>query len=444
MIRSTRRKVNLAWWLEMLAPLSIGFGILAASVLLYLRTQIWFSDQLMTALIAAIGLALVLPIVALILGRRRFISHREAAVRLESVMHLNNALSVAEDELAPWPQPPMKPMVRDGFGWNWRRLVIPPMVAVALVAAAFLLPVRPVEAKIEVPNEPIAWQEMEEWLEELKEEEISPEDKIEEIREQIENLRTQPEDEWFSHSSLEATDSLRESLQRALEQLEQDMTTAERTMTAMEKYSSAMSEAAQDQMIQEFQDAVQGMEFNKLPPTPQVMDALKQMNLDPNQMKQMNAQQMQQLREQMKKNAQALQQMMGQGQGQQGEWGNNLDDEEALMRMIHGDNWREGMGMSQQPGQGGVERGRGDAPMFHNEDESQLGSKDLEAVTNEDLSRAAPGDVLGVGEAENNIDEAPVQVREAGAVGSAGQGGETVWEENLLPSERAVLERYFK
>jgi len=437
-ISATRRKVNTAWWLERLAPLSIGFGILAASALLYLRTQPWFEQHYMPALIAASVTAVLLPLLALILGQRNFISEKEAAVRLDSVMGLNNALTVAEDEMGPWPSPPMKPVVRDGFGWNWRRLVIPPMIAVFLMGVAFLVPVRPVQAKLESPNEPIAWQEMEEWLEDLVEEEVSEEDSVEEIMEQIENLRDQAEEDWFSHSSLEATDSLRESLERTLGELQNDFETAERSLNALDKYGNAMSESARNQLMDEFQNALKGMEFSKLPPTPEVMEAMKQMKMDPQQMNQMNQQQMQQLQEALKKNAQALQEMMGQ-QGQQG-MGQGMDDEEALMKMIHGENWKQGM----QPGMGGVTRGRGDAPMYHNDDETDLKSKGLEGVTNDDFSRAAPGDLLGEGEVENNIEELPVQKREAGAVGSTGRGGEAVWEENLLPSERAVLERYFK
>ena len=110
------------------------------------------------------------------------------------------------------------------------------------------------------------------------------------------------------------------------------------------------------------------------------------------------------------------------------------------MKLLFGEGWREGM----KPGQGGITRGKGDAPMFHNDEESNLSTNKPEEVQNLDVSRAAPGEVIAEGTAEHDIDESPVGPTQGGPVNSVGQGGETVWDSNLLPSERAVLERYFK
>ena len=46
--------------------------------------------------------------------------------------------------------------------------------------------------------------------------------------------------------------------------------------------------------------------------------------------------------------------------------------------------------------------------------------------------------------AKHEIDETKTGPREAGAVKSVGQGGETIWRESLMPDEKAVLKRYFK
>ncbi len=446
LIAATRRKVNFGWWLEMLGPLSIGYGVLAASGLLYLRSQPWFAEKFNLAAMIAGGVLLLLPIVAWLLARLRFISAKEAAVRLESEMGLHNALTAAKSGVSEWPEPPANPQIRDGFAWNWGRLAIPPLLAVALVAAAFLIPVQPIQAKAEARNEPIAWEEMEEWLEELQEEKVAEEEKVEEVMKQIGALRDQPEEEWFSHSSLEATDTLRENLQRSINDMEKNLSTADRSLGALEKYSEMMSEGARDQLLQEFNDALKGLEFGNLPADQKMMEALK--GIDPAQLQQMNAQQMEQLRQAMQQNAQRLREMMaqgegqgeGEGKGQGGGWGNNFEDEEELMKLLFGEGWREGM----KPGQGGINRGRGDAPMFHNDNESNLNTNNPEGVQNLDVSRAAPGEVIAEGTAEHDIDKTPTGPSAAGAVNSAGKGGESVWESNLLPSERAVLERYFK
>ena len=100
----------------------------------------------------------------------------------------------------------------------------------------------------------------------------------------------------------------------------------------------------------------------------------------------------------------------------------------------------EGMGF----GKGGVSRGRGDAPMYHEDEESNLGTKKIEKVGNDDLTRAAPGDVLGVIETNQEIEKTATTLKGGGSVDTAGKGGGRVWESDLLPSEKAVLNRFYK
>lgn len=95
-------------------------------------------------------------------------------------------------------------------------------------------------------------------------------------------------------------------------------------------------------------------------------------------------------------------------------------------------------------GRGGVERGPGPAPLFLGAEETNLGTSNIEGVENKDFSKAVPGQVLGIGEAEHEIDETRTGPRQAGSVGSTGQGGDAIWRESLMPSEKAVLKRYFK
>ena len=102
------------------------------------------------------------------------------------------------------------------------------------------------------------------------------------------------------------------------------------------------------------------------------------------------------------------------------------------------------LGPGQQYGQGAVQRGRGDAPLFFG-DKENLGTGNLEEVKNQDLSRAALGELVGVGETEREIDKTPTGPVAGGGVSSTGVGGEAVWrDEALLPEEKSLLKRYFK
>ena len=57
----------------------------------------------------------------------------------------------------------------------------------------------------------------------------------------------------------------------------------------------------------------------------------------------------------------------------------------------------------QGPGRGDITRGPGPAPMFFG-DESDLKTNNIEGVQNQDFSKAAPGQILGIGETEHEID----------------------------------------
>ena len=91
------------------------------------------------------------------------------------------------------------------------------------------------------PSEPSAWAQMEDWVETLDEEDLIEESNIEGVREKIEELRSQPEDEWFSHSSMEATDTLRDSLGRDIKNLSAELGSLERDLNALQNHASQLS-----------------------------------------------------------------------------------------------------------------------------------------------------------------------------------------------------------
>ena len=94
-------------------------------------------------------------------------------------------------------------------------------------------------------------------------------------------------------------------------------------------------------------------------------------------------------------------------------------------------------------GRGGINRGRGDAPLFFG-DEEDLKTNNIEGVKGNDLSRAVPSDVLGVGETEHDNEQKPSVRQSGGQFSGKASGGETVWREALMPEEKALLKRYFK
>jgi len=249
-------------------------------------------------------------------------------------------------------------------------------------------------------------------------------------------LKTQPENDWYSHHSLEATDSLRQSLDRSIDQMGDHLDAAERSLQALQLSSDQLTADARDQLAADFQAAVHGLRANELKLDPELMKKLAA--LDPKNLKSLSQEQLDRLREALKKNEGACKACRNPGEGGQPGFlgdGTGTDDEEMarlLKRLAASD-----------PGRGGITRGPGAAPLTLGDTESSLGTNQQEAVSNQDLSRATPSDVIGLGQQEHELDRAATGPQ-AGGAASAGAGGERVWKDTLTPAERAVLKRYFQ
>jgi len=428
--RRIRTKVNVAWWLDCFAPMLVGLSMLAAGVVTYLRSTggsppfPWMFGGFATAL-------LLVAAAAWLTARRRFIHHRDALVRLDDQLHLHNALTTADQGIGAWPPPPAA-AVNCGLDWRWPRVVAPFAVSAMLILAAFLVPVTVIQsAAPPPPSHPLAWEQTEDWLQTLEEADLVEEQALDDVREKIEQLRRQPEEEWFSHSSMEASDSLRDALDKQIEQLGANLASSERNLNAFQNFSSQMTEGTKNQLLQEYRQAMENLATGSLPLDSKMMEALK--NLDPSQfqnLSQLSKEQLDQLRQQLKKGAQACKKA---GFGKEGGLPSLEGDMIAYLMK------KNSMGA----GRGGISRGPGEAPIALG-DPNNLRTNNLEAVQNPDLSRAAPGDVVGIGETQHNIDKSKRGPQQAGAVKSTGQGGDTIWRESLLPVEKELLKRYFK
>jgi len=425
-------KVNLGWWIERVTPLLVTAGVLGFAVIFWLRSC-GAEISLVQAWPWIAGALVAVMLAGLIWARRQFLSPNQAFVRLEARLHLHNALSVAALGRGAWPQVPED--IADGWRWRWAHVGGPFMAYASCLAAALYLPVVP-EAAAALPTvEPQAWAQMDQWLEKLKEEQvITPEEK-EEQAEKIGALRDQPKEKWFSHESLNAGDTLKEQLQRDITSMAQNMADAERSLNALQNYADKLSQQAKEQLLKEFDEALSGLKGSTLELDPKLLKELSQM--DPKNLKSLSKEQLDQLRESLKKKSGECQGMcpnpgfLGDGMG--------ADDELAdrLGRMGQGE---EGEG----PGKGGITRGPGTAPLTLSKEENDFGTDKNEGVSSTDMSRAQLGSTLGLQDGKHEVDKTYSGPAAAGAVQGTGQGGEQVWRESLTPEEKAVLKRVFQ
>jgi hypothetical protein len=423
--RQVARKVNFAWWLDCLsAPLLIS-AIIGAAALLVLRRE--YSEIDPQWLLAGIGAALLM----LALGcwaraARNFERPEQSLVRLEARMRMKNSLSAAGAGVAPWPEPRVE--VDAGLTWQWPRLLVPPLGALALLAAGLFLPVAAKSgAAAGGPEEPQAWQQLAAELDHLGKEEVVDEKYLEETRKRLEELKAQEEEQWFSHSSLEATDSLKKSHRAESERVERDLGRAEKALGELEKNAGSASQSEKNRLIEEFDQALQGLQNGAMKPNPQLLEQMKQLDLK--DMTKLSPEQMQQMRENLKKHAEAMKNAKGGSEGD--DWSDELLD-------------GEGEGEGEGEGQGGVNRGPGKGSGVLGTEKDAVETGKLTGLQAKDLSQATPGDLLELQDGEHAVDDSASKSSAGGGTEATGKGGDRVWRDALDPAEQRTLKRFFE
>jgi hypothetical protein len=420
--RRTVWKVNLGWCWQCLTPWLMAGGFIAAVVILWARTQGHPLSFRWPAWLAGLG---ALFIIGYVQARRHFIGQNQALVRLESRHHLHNALTMAQLGRGDWP--PVPAAVKDGLAWRWMHLSGPLAASLGCLLLAWHIPITPEAVAAIASVEPQSWQQMDDWLEKLQEEKIITPESSAAQQAKLDALRQQPNEKWFSHESLNASDTLKEQLQREIANMGRQMSNAERSLNALQNYGDKLSEAAKEQMLQEFDQALAEMRSGTLEIDSKLMEELSQMDLK--NLKSLSQEQLNQLRESLKN---------------KGGTCDGFGENKGFVGDGRGESEMPGEGPGQKPGKGGADRGPGTAPLTLSKEVNDFGAGKNEGIDNQDLSRAQIGSMLGLQDGKHQVDKTSTGPTAAGATSYQGQGGQQIWRESLSPEEKAVLKRVFK
>ncbi|MBC8127543.1 MAG: hypothetical protein H8M99_10430 [Gloeobacteraceae cyanobacterium ES-bin-144] len=426
-----RVRVNLAWWLETLAAPLVVLSIAGAAALLLTRREFPTVEPSML-LVSTGGILVLLALGCFAKARMKFEKTDQSMVRIEAAMHLENALSAAEAKVAPWPSPASE--IHAGLKWQWPRLLVPLLGSLALLAAGMWLPVTARQAaQPQSPEEPQAWKQLSAELDQLAKEQVVDETYLEETRKRLDELKTQEEDQWFSHSSLEATDSLKKAHRAETERVERELGRADKALGDLEKNAGSVSQTEKNRLLEEFDQSLQGLQNGAMKPNPQLLEQMR--NMDLKNLSDLNPEQLQQLRENLQKNAQGMKKSQGQGEGE--DW----DDE-----LLAGDQEGEGDGNKpgKGPGKGGVNRGPGHVPGVLGAESDKTETGEMTGLQAKDLSHASPGDLLELQDGEHDVDRSASTLSSGGNTDATGKGGDRVWKESLDPDEQRVLKRFFE
>jgi len=405
----------IASWADAFLPVALGITVAASIALLAARVLAPQGPQSRWMLYGW-GAALALAAAACALrAARRGYTLPEALARLDEVGGLHNRLTAALAGIGPWPA--ARNGVRDAVRWNWPRLGVPVLIGALLLCAAALVDLPTVSIAARPTEEPVAWTQMQSLLQTLDKANIVDQPALEKLKEQVEDLRQQPRQDWYSQNSLEAGNALQQQTTQALRQLDQNLQTGGDLM-AQARQASLMSQANLQTLSNSLNAAVQGMASGNLPLNKDLAGQLR--NFDPSTLRSLTPQQLQQLQQRLSQGEKVCSQCLGPNKA-----GTHPGNQTSQMPSGH-------------PGGGGpADLGLKDQP-------EDLHTKSTQGDSNIDPTRALPAEVIAMSKGKHQVDKnAPTGPVEGGAISSAGQGGDAVWRDSLTPDEREVLQKYF-
>jgi hypothetical protein len=447
--RSLAWRVNFSGWLD---QASLGFfwvGLAAGFSAYGLRRS---GGEIEAWLAFGAGLTIALIAVGLWSrwrARTRFFRLSDARTLLEHQLGLDSALSAAAAGVAFWPTTRATPAT---LRWRAPATLGWLLGAVALVLAGALLPL-PARLPFDFNRaavKPPALAQTEEWLEKLATEEVARQEDVENLVEQARGLGERTPEERYSHSALEAADTLRAQTAQAIRGLSANLDEAAAALAPLERAAGRLSDEELGMVSARLGEALRALQEGPLGAREQMAQQLSAAAQAAGR-RSLSPEQAAQLRQQLARSGRAATGVLGAfGQGasvatadpsRPVRFGSGKCSGKCAGAMAGG----ACDGTCAQEGNGSVSRGPGHAPLMFRDQASIAGDGRTETVNSADMSRAALGELLAMERGEHEFDpRAAVGPQAGGAIAGPAQGGEVVWVDRLTPQERVALKDFFK
>ena len=441
--RRVAARVNEARLLEFALPAIAACCVIGGCALLLVRRNGWNT----TAVFQGIGIAALGCLLAgWLRARRKRFTLEDGLVRLDARLRLHNRLTSAAAGVGPWPE--RVENADDGFRWRGERIATPLGIGLAFLSAAWAVPITPHVDGFRAPTQqPVAWSQVQTALDELKRDKVADPESIAALEQKLDALRQKPAEEWYSHSSLEAGDALRNEAANGFATLEKHLEQASEALdrrVGEDATGAPLEQADAAEAQSQLEQALKGLENGPLSLNRLSMAALKELASklakgDTNLAgRKLSEAQLQELR---KKLGEELKRCSGSCQSAMGALGENLGTVAQALAKANVSSVTKCLAT----GAGGRGGGGGPAPLGLKHAPTELNPGKAQAVAGGDMEHAAMGDVLKVVTGEHRTDPNAGKTAQAGgSAASPGSGGEAVWKSELTPSEQDVLRRFFK
>jgi hypothetical protein len=420
-----RLRLNLGLWLEKTLPLWVAASLLFSVLPLWERERGGEGLELLGALFALLLILSGLSrLVLLLRSRASFFTIEDALDLLDKRLGLQNRLGSADAGVGDWPEPPA--VVPKAVRFRSDRAFAPLAFCAAVVALAVSIPVRVEKPPAPLPVAgPASWQEIEQALDTLREESVVQEEAIDELEERLAELRTKPREEWFDHGTLEASDTLKEELASEMRELTRALGDVASSLEELKNMDAGAPAEARRLRERRLGAALEVLDLSGLPFEREATRELQTLARN-SKVRRATKEEI----EKWKKMRERLYHGLPGGA------------EEVVVGLR---SRRVGKGGKGEPGSGGVDRGPGTAPLDLSAKPRESLSDRIEGLEGDESSGGPFGATVGVSTGEHEIrTEGFRSGEDGGAVVSTGEGGDRVWTQSLLPSERRVLQRYFK
>jgi len=434
--RGLARRVNFGWWLERWMTWVMAVALGGSVIILFARWLPLFDVRFIWA---GIGTIRLLGAITAWLGMRRGAETvHSARIRLEDSLALKTRLSAAVAGVGAWPQPVEQISWPVKLRWH-QPLLVCCFNILMLLLAAYIPISRTLLDQKRVIEKPSAALQVQKWLDQLREKKAADEKSIQEVEKKIADILRRPAENWYEHGSLEAAGNLKEQTAESLREMSRNVEEAERAASSLAQAGNSLPQAAKEALEKNLAAAADGLRTGEMRPNEELLQQLQ--GLDPSQASGLSDEELKQLAEGLRDAMKALQEALenspeiteGHGKGD----GSNEGE---------GDGEGEGEDGDGKPGNGGLNRGRGDAKLSMKKDATDLNTKNMEKLKLQlDAKRLAPGDMLTVTDGKHKVDQNAYQgAQQSGAAQSNGEGGAAVWQQSLVPAEREALKKYFK
>lgn len=401
----------------------------------------------------AVGAIPVAATAWLISGRDRF-SRNESIALLDSrlqagglLMTLTEAPSNEWEERLPQLESLWKTSLPQLRPIRFARQMLP---ALAFVAVACLVPPREVEAGTELRSTAgqQAAQSLEELLTELDKAEVLEEEEKQELQDEIDKLLDETKETPLTHEKWETVDALQERMRLRLDETSTEVGKAQEALAtlrhaadgeqltmppeALMELEKAMLETLQKMMEKgAFENAPESLknELQKL-----MKNGQFKLPEEPGERQEM----LDSLSEFLDKESDELSELRSKCKGGPCQKCGDGDCQGGQCQGM-GQGTRDGDG---RPGRGGVNRGRGDAPLTWGDESNEEGIKFKEAVLPRGTLDQPRDEVVGISVSTPDVEPAgPIRRQGSRAAGAA--SGDETWSRNVRPRHRSVVRRYF-